>query len=222
MHSTHLGPAAGGARFWHYADDADGADGCAAPVARHELQERHGRPAARRRQGGHPRRPDRTKTPEMLARVRQGGGRSRRPLRHRRGRRHERRRHDRDPPPDASSSPACRSRAARSAAIPDRTRRSACSSASRRRSSARSARTASRACTSRCRARAASPRGVALHACAEGASCPSPTSIRPRRRSSLTRPAARLCRRTRSWPRGRCGQPERAWRDPDRADRLQR
>src|SRR4249919_2157730 len=23
MHSTHLGPAAGGTRFWHYADDAD-------------------------------------------------------------------------------------------------------------------------------------------------------------------------------------------------------
>ncbi|MEO7815062.1 MAG: Glu/Leu/Phe/Val dehydrogenase dimerization domain-containing protein, partial [Sphingomicrobium sp.] len=23
MHSTHLGPAAGGSRFWHYADDAD-------------------------------------------------------------------------------------------------------------------------------------------------------------------------------------------------------
>ncbi|MES2902776.1 MAG: Glu/Leu/Phe/Val dehydrogenase dimerization domain-containing protein, partial [Pseudomonadota bacterium] len=23
MHSTHLGPAAGGSRFWHYADDSD-------------------------------------------------------------------------------------------------------------------------------------------------------------------------------------------------------
>ena len=23
MHSTHLGPAAGGSRFWHYADDAE-------------------------------------------------------------------------------------------------------------------------------------------------------------------------------------------------------
>ena len=23
VHSTHLGPAAGGARFWHYADDTD-------------------------------------------------------------------------------------------------------------------------------------------------------------------------------------------------------
>ena len=43
VHSTHLGPAAGGARFWHYAEGRGGADRRAAAVARHELQECHGR-----------------------------------------------------------------------------------------------------------------------------------------------------------------------------------
>ena len=51
VHSTALGPAAGGCRMWPYASRRRSRDGCAPPLARHELQERDGRPALRRRQG---------------------------------------------------------------------------------------------------------------------------------------------------------------------------
>ena len=43
VHSTHLGPGAGGTRFWHYAQAERRHRRRAAPVARDELQERHGR-----------------------------------------------------------------------------------------------------------------------------------------------------------------------------------
>ena len=108
-----------------------GADRCAAAVARDELQERDGRPSARRRQVGDPGRRGPHQDARHAPRVRQGGRPSRRPLRHRRGRRHERRRHDRGRAARPSSSPACPIAAATSAAIPARTPRSACSSASR-------------------------------------------------------------------------------------------
>ena len=72
-------------------------------------------------------------------------------------------------PPDPVSSPGCRPRAARSAAIPGRTRRWACSWASRRRSSARSARTASTGLHIALQGAGSVAGGVALHAAAEGA-----------------------------------------------------
>ena len=56
VHSTHLGPGAGGTRFWHYAEPGDARRRRAAAVARDELQECDGRAAAGRRQGGDPRR----------------------------------------------------------------------------------------------------------------------------------------------------------------------
>ena len=67
--------------------------GRAAPLARHELQERHGRAAVRRRQGRDHRRLARDKTPQLFEAfgrfVDSLGG----PLHHRRGCRHDHRRH---------------------------------------------------------------------------------------------------------------------------------
>ena len=172
------GPAAGGARLWHYADGADAlTDALRLSRGMSYKNAMAGLPLG----GGKAvmlADKTRTKTPGNARRLRQGGRQPVRPIRDRRGCRHERRRHDRDFASRPSSSPACRSKVARSAAIPGRTRRLACSWASRRRSSVRLARTASMACTSRCRARAASPAGVARHAAAEGAACRSPTSTR--------------------------------------------
>ena len=95
IHSTHLGPAAGGCALLALCEDEDGADRRAAAVARDELQERHGRASAGRRQVGDPRQPDRAQDARDAPRVRQRGRQLWRALRHRRGRRHERHRHDR-------------------------------------------------------------------------------------------------------------------------------
>ena len=136
---------------------------------------------------------DRTKTPGTARRIRPGGGFARRQICHRRRRRHDGHRHDRDCAADQVRRRAAGARAAKSAAIPARTPRSACSWASRRRSSARSARTASRACTSRSRARAASP---AASPASRGRRRQAVDRRRRRagRRNSLPKPAA-TCRR---------------------------
>ena len=113
---------------------------------------------------------DRTKTPEMLAAFGRAIDRARRPLRHRRGRRHERRRHDRESPsrPRYRRRPAGR-RAARSAAIPGRTPRWASSLASRRRSSARSGKDSLDGRAHRAAGRGQRRRRRCAHAAAEGA-----------------------------------------------------
>ena len=92
VHSTALGPAAGGCRMWPYASTRRGDDGCAAAVARHELQERHGRPDLGGGKAviiGDPRRQD----PGAVRGLRPLRRLARRPLHHRRGRRHHHGRH---------------------------------------------------------------------------------------------------------------------------------
>jgi leucine dehydrogenase len=67
MHSTHLGPAAGGSRFWHYADDADAlTDALRLSRGMSYKNAMAGLPLG----GGKSvllAKPDRTKTPDMLA-----------------------------------------------------------------------------------------------------------------------------------------------------------
>ena len=111
VHSTHLGPAAGGCSLLALCEGRGGADRRAAAVARDELQECDGRAAARRRQVGDPRRREPDQDARHAPRLRQGGRAARRPLRHCRGRRDQRRRHDRDRAIDEISSPACPIRA---------------------------------------------------------------------------------------------------------------
>ena len=57
--------------------------------------------------------------------------------------------------------------------------------------------------------------GVALHACTEGAQLRSPTSIEAKaQKLAESDRRQRSFRPTRSWPRGRCAEPQRARRDP--------
>ncbi len=51
IHSTALGPAAGGTRLWSYGSDDEALHDVLRLVAGHELQERDGRSEIRRRQG---------------------------------------------------------------------------------------------------------------------------------------------------------------------------
>ena len=88
------------------------ADRRAAAVARHELQERHGRPAAGRRQVGHPGRRGADQDAGAAGGVRARRERPGRALRDRRGCRHERHRHDRGQPRRPNSSPGSRPKAA--------------------------------------------------------------------------------------------------------------
>ncbi len=130
VHSTHLGPAGGGVRFWHYAEPGD--------AVRDALRLSRGM-SFKNAMAGLPlgggkavilADENRTKTPEMLAaygREVEGLGGA---LRDRRGRRHERRRHGRAVEARLATSPACRSPRAASAAIPGRTPATASSSAS--------------------------------------------------------------------------------------------
>ena len=53
LHDTSLGPGLGGTRFHPYASTDQAAGRRAAPVARHDEQERRRRPRPRWRQGGH-------------------------------------------------------------------------------------------------------------------------------------------------------------------------
>ena len=184
LHSTHLGPAAGGTRMWHYADDADAlTDALRLSRGMSYKNAMAGLPLG----GGKAvvlADANRTKTPEMIAAFgravdRLGGNyvtaedvgmsvadmiaiREQTTLRRR---------------------PAGR-RAAKSAAIRARTPRSACSSASRPRSAARSARTASPGSTSRSRARAASPAESRASPRPKARACRSPTST-PAARTAL-------------------------------------
>ena len=57
IHSTALGPALGGTRFYPYANEADALADVLEPLARDVLQGRARRPRPRRRQGRHHRRP---------------------------------------------------------------------------------------------------------------------------------------------------------------------
>ncbi len=57
IHSTALGPALGGTRFYPYASTADAVRDVAQPLPRHVLQGRARRARPRRRQGGDHRRP---------------------------------------------------------------------------------------------------------------------------------------------------------------------
>ena len=52
MHSTHLGPAAGGTRLWHYADDADALTDALRLSRGMSYKNAMAGPAAGRRQGG--------------------------------------------------------------------------------------------------------------------------------------------------------------------------
>ena len=90
LHSTHLGPAAGGTRFWHYADPADAmrdalrlSRGMSYKNAMAGLPMGGGKAVilARRSRG--------KKTAAMLARFRRCGRGAGRALCHRRGRRHD-------------------------------------------------------------------------------------------------------------------------------------
>ena len=56
VHSTHLGPAAGGARFWHYAKDDDALTDALRLSRGMSYKNAMAGPAARRRQVGDPRR----------------------------------------------------------------------------------------------------------------------------------------------------------------------
>ena len=154
------------------------------------------------------------------ARVRQGGRRAWRPLRHRRGRRHERRRHDRGRRarrkfvaglPNVGGRRRRRSRPAHLARRVPR--------ASRRRSSARSARTASTGCTSRCRARAASPPASRCTPAAEGARL-SIADVDQAKAQKLADAAGGKVVVDRRDPgaRSRRAQPQRARRDPHRRE----
>ena len=96
VHSTHLGPGAGGVRFWHYAEPGDAvADALRLSRGMSYKNAMAGLPLG----GGKAvilADEDRTKTPEMLAAFGRAVERPRRPLRHRRGCRHHRRRPGRD------------------------------------------------------------------------------------------------------------------------------
>ena len=50
IHDTTLGPALGGTRFWNYKSDEEAIVDALRLVARHDVQERRGRPQPRRRQ----------------------------------------------------------------------------------------------------------------------------------------------------------------------------
>ena len=96
LHSTHLGPAAGGARFWHYAKDEEAlTDALRLSRGMSYKNAMAGLPLG----GGKSvilADADRTKTPDMLHAFGKAVDSLVRPLRDRRGRRHECRRHDRD------------------------------------------------------------------------------------------------------------------------------
>ena len=96
MHSTHLGPAAGGTRFWHYADDAEAltdalrlSRGMSYKNAMAGLPLGGGKAVVLANKS-------RTKTPEMLAAFGAAVNSLGREICHRRGRRHVGRRHDRN------------------------------------------------------------------------------------------------------------------------------
>ena len=95
VHSTHLGPAAGGARFWHYAKDDDAlTDALRLSRGMSYKNAMAGLPLG----GGKSvilADAERTQDARNAARIRQGRRSSRRALRDRRRRRHQRRRHDR-------------------------------------------------------------------------------------------------------------------------------
>ena len=191
------------------------ADRRAAAVARHELQECDGRASAGRRQGGHPGRRGPDQDARDAARLRQGGRSARRPLRHRRGRRHERRRHDRGRALDQVRRRPARSAAATSAAIPGRIPRSACSWASRRRSSGRSARTASNGLHIALQGAGSVATGVALHACAEGARLSIADVDQAKAQKLADATGGKVVSHRRDpRPRSRRAQPQRARRDP--------
>ena len=217
VHSTHLGPAAGGARFWHYAEDEEAltdalrlSRGMSYKNAMAGLPLGGGKSVMLADRGA-----DQVARP--APRLRQGGRASRRTLHHRRGRRHERRRHDRGGALDASSSPACRTRPATSAAIPGRTLRSACFWASRRRSNGRSARTDLNGLHIALQGAGSVATGVALHACAEGARL-SIADVDEAKAQKLAEPRRRDGRFARRNPEPRSGraQPVRARRGPQR------
>ena len=203
--------------FWHYAERRRAARR-AAPVARDELQERDGRAADGRRQGGHPADADRTKTPEMLAAFgraveRLGGryvtaedvGMS--------GRRHGRDRASRP----ARRRPAGRGRRGRRRSRP--AHQLGVYLGIKAAVSARSARTASPGCTSPCRARAASPAASRAAPRPEGARL-TIADVDAGRAQGARRRGRRHGRRARRdhGARGRRAQPQRARRDPRRGD----
>ena len=70
IHNTVLGPALGGTRMWPYKTEAGRAQRRAAPVARHDLQERGRGPEHRRRQGRDHRRPGHGQVRGAVPRVR--------------------------------------------------------------------------------------------------------------------------------------------------------
>jgi len=53
IHSTALGPGGGGCRMWHYENEAQGNQGCAASVTRYDLQKRNGGSADGWRKSGY-------------------------------------------------------------------------------------------------------------------------------------------------------------------------
>ena len=129
IHSTALGPALGGTRFYPYAASSRRARRRAQPLARHVLQGRARRPRPRRRQGRHHRRPGHADKTEALLRAYgrfvQSLGR---PLLHRLRRRHLLARTWTSSPASATSSPAAPSRTA-APATPRCSRRTASSRA---------------------------------------------------------------------------------------------